>query len=157
MRFIENLLSTYVGREPSQLILEGQIRRGDMRTITAAIMLIDLRDFTMLTNILAPRAVIRLLNEYFDCVFPAVREHGGEILEIMGDGVLAIFRQEAARRRGEACRAALEAAQRRRFARSPSATGECRTAARCCRPAWRCITARCPTAISGPATGSISR
>jgi adenylate cyclase len=49
----------------------------------------------MLTNILSPRAVIRLLNEYFDCVFPPIREQGGEVLEIMGDGVLAIFRQEA--------------------------------------------------------------
>lgn len=125
MRFVENLLSTYVGQEPSQLILEGQIRRGDVRTITAAIMLIDLRDFTMLTNILSPRAVIRLLNEYFDCVFPPIREQGGEVLEIMGDGVLAIFRQEprasgtkdsgtkdSGTNRGgtAACRAALEAA-----------------------------------------------
>jgi adenylate cyclase len=109
MRFVENLLSTYVGREPSQLILDGQIRRGDVRTITAAIMLIDLRDFTMLTNILSPRAVVRLLNEYFDCVFPPIQEHGGEVLEIMGDGVLAMFRQEG-RDGGAACRAALNAA-----------------------------------------------
>jgi adenylate cyclase len=110
VRFVENLLRTYVGHEPSQLILEGQIRRGDVRTITAAMMLIDLRDFTMLTNILSPRAVIRLLNEYFDCVFPPVREHGGEVLEIMGDGVLAIFRQEGRNGGGAACRAALDAA-----------------------------------------------
>ena len=110
VRFVQNLLSTYVGREPSQLILEGQVRRGDVRTITAAIMLIDLRDFTMLTNILSPRAVIRLLNEYFDCVFPPIREHGGEVLEIMGDGVLAMFRQEGREGGTAACRAALEAA-----------------------------------------------
>lgn len=110
VRFVQNLLSTYVGREPSQLILEGQVRRGDVRTITAAIMLIDLRDFTMLTNILSPRAVIRLLNEYFDCVFPPIREHGGEVLEIMGDGVLALFRQEGREGGTAACRAALEAA-----------------------------------------------
>ena len=79
LRFIEDMLTTYVGAEPSQLILDGQIRRGDVRTITAAMMLIDLRDFTMLTDMLSPRAVIRLLNEYFDCVFPPVREHGGEV------------------------------------------------------------------------------
>ena len=111
VRFIENLLGTYVGREPSQLILQGQIRRGDLRTITAAIMLIDLRDFTMLTNIFSPRAVIRLLNEYFDCVFPPIREHGGEILEIMGDGVLAIFRRDGRDNALAACRAALLAGQ----------------------------------------------
>ncbi|MGD9614760.1 MAG: adenylate/guanylate cyclase domain-containing protein [Alphaproteobacteria bacterium] len=110
VRFVETLLSTYVGHEPSQLILDGQIRRGDVRTITAAIMLIDLHDFTMLTNILSPRAVIRLLNEYFDCVFPPVRGQGGEVLEIMGDGVLAIFRQAGRDGGRTACRTALDAA-----------------------------------------------
>lgn len=111
VRFVENMLSTYVGREPSQLILDGQVRRGDIRTITAALMLVDLRDFTLLSDNLSPRAVIRLLNDYFDCVFPAVRRQGGEIMEIMGDGVLAIFQQERRSSAGEACRAALEAAQ----------------------------------------------
>ena len=120
-------------------------------------MLIDLRDFTMLTNILSPRAVIRLLNEYFDCVFPPIREHGGEVLEIMGDGVLAIFRQEGRDGGTAACRAALEAASAGAAARSPSATADCRMAGRCCRPVSRCITARYRTAISGPATGSTSR
>lgn len=111
VRFVENMLSTYVGREPSQLILDGQVRRGDIRTITAALMLVDLRDFTLLSDSLRPRAVIRLLNDYFDCVFPAVRRHGGEIMEIMGDGVLAIFQQEQGGSASEACRAALAAAQ----------------------------------------------
>jgi adenylate cyclase len=112
VRFVENLLRTYVGREPSRLILDGHIRRGDVLTITAAIMLIDLRDFTQLTNVLSPRAVIRLLNQYFDCVFPPIRDQGGEILEIMGDGVLAIVRQEARGGGTAACRAALAAATR---------------------------------------------
>jgi adenylate cyclase len=112
-RFTETMLNTYVGREPSQLILDGQVRRGDIRTITAALMLVDLRDFTLLSDNLPPRAVIRLLNDYFDCVFPAVRSHGGEVLEIMGDGVLAIFHQETGTGTGaaEACRAALAAAR----------------------------------------------
>jgi adenylate cyclase len=110
-RFTETMLNTYVGREPSQLILDGQVRRGDIRTITAALMLVDLRDFTLLSDSLPPRAVIRLLNDYFDCVFPAVQEHGGEILEIMGDGVLAIFHQESRHDAAEACRAALAAAR----------------------------------------------
>jgi adenylate cyclase len=111
VRFVENMLSTYVGHEPSQLILDGQVRRGDIRTITAALMLVDLRDFTLLSDNLSPRAVIRLLNDYFDCVFPAVRRHGGEIMEIMGDGVLAIFQQEPRGSRSEACRAALAASE----------------------------------------------
>jgi adenylate cyclase len=110
-RFVTTMLDTYVGRGPGRLILEGQVRRGDIRTITAALMLIDLRDFTLLSDNLAPHAVIRLLNEYFDSVFPAVRKHGGEILEIMGDGVLAIFQQMPDGSAAELCRAALAAAQ----------------------------------------------
>jgi adenylate cyclase len=110
-RFVANMLRTYVGRGPSRLILDGQVRRGDVSTITAALMLVDLRDFTLMTDNLRPRAVIRLLNEYFDCVFPPVRRHGGEIMEIMGDGVLAIFQQPLGGSAGEACCAALAAVQ----------------------------------------------
>ena len=110
-RFVGNMLTTYVGSGPGRLILDGQVRRGDIRTITAALMLIDLRDFTLLTDTLNPRAVVRLLNEYFDCVFPPVRRRGGEIMEIMGDGVLAIFQQAPDGDAAEACHAALEAAR----------------------------------------------
>jgi len=109
-RFTATMLTTYVGREPARFILEGQVRRGDVRTITAALMLVDLRDFTLLSDHESPRSVIRMLNEYFDCVFPPVRAHGGEIMEIMGDGVLAIFHQEPGSSAGDACNAALAAA-----------------------------------------------
>ena len=109
-RYAANMLTTYVGREPARFILEGQVRRGDVRTITAALMLVDLRDFTLLSDHENPRSVIRMLNEHFDCVFPPVRAHGGEIMEIMGDGVLAIFHQEPGSSAGDACNAALAAA-----------------------------------------------
>ena len=111
LRFIGGILNTYVGDEAGQLILKGQVRRGDVRTITAALMLVDLRDFTEMSDRLSPRAVIRTLNQYFDCVIPPVREHGGEVVEIMGDGVLAIFHQGAVRNAAEACGSALAAAR----------------------------------------------
>jgi adenylate cyclase len=154
-RFVGNMLTTYVGQGPGRLILDGQVRRGDIRAITAALMLIDLRDFTLLSDTLAPRAVIRLLNEYFDSVFPPVRAHGGEIMKIMGDGVLAIFEQPPGSNAAEACRAALAAAQEA-LAAVASETGASFPARRCCRPGRPSITARCPTAISARATGSTS-
>jgi adenylate cyclase len=104
------LLTTYIGAEAGRLILEGQVRRGDVRSITAALMLVDLRDFSLLSDRMSPRAVIGMLNEYFDCVIPPVHEHGGEVVEIMGDGVLAIFRQMPGGSAAEACRSALGAA-----------------------------------------------
>jgi adenylate cyclase len=109
-RFIGGVLTTYVGTEAGKLVLDGQVRRGDVREITAALMLVDLRDFTLLSDRLSPRAVIRMLNSYFDCVMPPVEEHGGEVVEIMGDGVLAIFNQGPGRNAAEACNAALAAA-----------------------------------------------
>src|SRR5947209_8695015 len=71
-RFIGHMLTTYIGAEAGRLILEGQVRRGDVRTITAALMLVDMRDFSLLSDRMSPRAVIRMLNEYFDCVIPPV-------------------------------------------------------------------------------------
>jgi adenylate cyclase len=110
-RFIDGMLTTYVGSEAGRLILDGQVRRGDVREITAALMLFDLRDFTLMSDQLKPRAVLRMLNSYFDCVMPPVQEHGGEVVEIMGDGVLAIFRQTSERSAAEACSSALAAAR----------------------------------------------
>jgi adenylate cyclase len=109
-RFLAHMMTTYIGAEAGRLILEGQVRRGDVRNVTAALILTDLRDFTLMSDRLSPRAVIRVLNEYFDSVIPAIHEHGGEVVEIMGDGVLAMFRQHPSDGDGEACRAALAAA-----------------------------------------------
>jgi adenylate cyclase len=110
-RFAANMLRTYTGREPGELILKGQIRRGDVRTITAALMLIDLRDFTLMSDTLAPAAVIDTLNRYFDCVMLPINQHGGEVMEIMGDGVLAIFNDNVEGGADTACRQAFEAAR----------------------------------------------
>jgi adenylate cyclase len=109
--FIGGVLRTYVGAEAGRLVLDGQVRRGDVREITAALMLFDLRDFTLMSDRLSPKAVIRMLNSYFDCVMPPVEQHGGEVVEIMGDGVLAIFPQEPGRTAAEACSSALAAAR----------------------------------------------
>jgi adenylate cyclase len=109
-RFIGGVLTTYIGEEAGKLVLDGQVRRGDVREITAALMLFDLRDFTLMSDRLSPRAVIRMLNNYFDCVMPPVEKHGGEVVEIMGDGVLAIFPQGAECTAAEACSSALAAA-----------------------------------------------
>jgi adenylate cyclase len=109
-RFIGGMLTTYVGSEAGRLILDGQVRRGDVREITAALMLVDLRDFTQMSDRLKPRAVLRMLNGYFDCVMPPVQQHGGEVVEIMGDGVLAMFHEGPERTAAEACSSALAAA-----------------------------------------------
>jgi len=104
------LLSTYVGENAGARVLAGQIRRGHTEEIHAAIWLSDMRGFTALADRLPPQALVDLLNRYFDCQVPAIREHGGEVLKFMGDGLLAIFPTGAGADAGKVCAAALAAA-----------------------------------------------
>jgi adenylate cyclase len=85
------LLDTYVGNRAGERILKGQIRRGHADTMHAAIWLSDLRGFTALSDRLPSETVVDILNNYFDCQVAAIREHGGEVLKFMGDGLLAVF------------------------------------------------------------------
>ena len=86
-----NLLDTYVGGQAGGRILNGHIRRGDVEAIRAAIWLSDMRGFTARADRMPPGDLVDLLNRYFDCQVPAIREAGGEVLKFMGDGLLAIF------------------------------------------------------------------
>src|SRR5215472_11980397 len=103
------LLDTYVGHDAGERILAGQIRRGDIEEIHAAIWLSDMRGFTALSDRQPPRVLIELLNRYFDCQVPVILEHGAEVLKFMGDGLLAIF--TIAGDAPEVCERALAAAR----------------------------------------------
>jgi adenylate cyclase len=114
-RTAATLLDTYVGNRAGERIMAGQIRRGHAETMQAAIWLSDLRGFTALSDRLAPEIVVDILNQYFDCQVPTIRQHGGEILKFMGDGLLAVF--PIAKDRGnvsEVCARVLKAAREAR-------------------------------------------
>lgn len=103
-----SLLDTYIGPMTASRILAGHIRRGDIESMEAALLLCDLRGFTELSNQLPGATVIGLLNDYFDKAVPAITRQGGEVLKFMGDAVLAFFPDIDAAR---ACEAALIAAR----------------------------------------------
>lgn len=88
------LLDTYVGPLTGRRILDGHIRRGDVETLKAALLLCDLRDFTVLSNRLPPEQMLDRLNLYFDQLVPPIAAHGGEVLKFMGDAVLAFFHHQ---------------------------------------------------------------
>ena len=90
-RTATTLLDTYVGNRAGERIMGGQIRRGHTETMNAAIWLSDLRGFTSLSDRLPAETVVDILNQYFDCQVAAIRNHGGEVLKYMGDGLLAVF------------------------------------------------------------------
>ena len=90
-RLARTLLETYVGSHAGELILAGATRRGTGTTVSAAIMICDLRDFTRISDNWPRDDVIDLLNGYFDAMSEPIARHGGEILKFIGDGLLAIF------------------------------------------------------------------
>ncbi|WP_299397999.1 adenylate/guanylate cyclase domain-containing protein [Pelagibius sp.] len=102
----------YLGPRTGRRVLEGQITRGDVETINAAILVSDIRDWSGLSNRLPAEEALALANRYFEIVARAVEGHGGEILKLIGDGVLAIFPADEGSMSAEAaCRSALSAAR----------------------------------------------
>jgi len=99
---------TYLGADVADRVLAGRIARGQVETIRAAIWFSDLEGFTALADTLPEDRLVALLNAYAGTVLDTIVGFGGEVLKLMGDGVLAIFpldeQQEAP------CRAALDAA-----------------------------------------------
>lgn len=85
------LLQTYVGPHASEEILAGATTRGSGVTLSAAVLICDIRGFTAIANEWPRDDVISLLNAYFDAVADPIDRHGGEILKFMGDGLLAVF------------------------------------------------------------------
>jgi adenylate cyclase len=90
-RLARTLLETYVGSHAGELILAGATRRGTGTTVSAAVLICDLRDFTKISDNWPRDDVIDLLNSYFDAMSEPVAKYGGEILKFIGDGMLAIF------------------------------------------------------------------
>jgi adenylate cyclase len=86
-----DLLAAYLGGDAADRVSTGQVQRGSVSRIAAAILCADVRGFTNFAEETAPEEVIRRLNGIFDCVGDPVRAAGGEILKFIGDGVLAVF------------------------------------------------------------------
>jgi adenylate cyclase len=113
-RIAGTLVQVYLGRDAGQRVLNGRIARGVSDKINAVLWFSDLRGYTTITDTAAPDQIIPLLNDYGDAVISAIHEAGGDVLKLIGDGVLAIFKADDP---ADACRAALraEADMRRRL------------------------------------------
>ncbi len=105
-RVAATLVDVYLGHQTGQRVLQGQMSRGVAERIHAALWYSDLRDFTSISEQIAPEEIIPLLNDYAEAVISPIQDQGGEVLKLMGDGVLAIFTGKSI---ADACRAALNA------------------------------------------------
>ena len=100
------IAKVYLGQDAANQVLHGKITCGQSDRISAALWFSDLANFTHISDTIDSEEIIPMLNDYADAVISSVQEAGGEVLKLMGDGTLAIFK---GRRPSEACSAALKA------------------------------------------------
>lgn len=102
------LMRTYLGQDAGARVVAGEIRRGEATAIDAVLWYSDLRGFTRLADTTEPAMLMTLLNAYAERLVHAVESHGGDILKFVGDGILALFHDDAT---GDGCGRALRAAR----------------------------------------------
>ncbi|WP_299284029.1 adenylate/guanylate cyclase domain-containing protein [uncultured Tateyamaria sp.] len=109
-RLATAIATSYLGARTGQRVLDGQITRGNIETIEAAILFSDIRGWTALNATRPASEALAIANTYFEVMSEAVDTTDGEILKFMGDGVLALFPSDGSDQgRQNACRQAIAA------------------------------------------------
>lgn len=90
-KMAQELLGVYLGKDAGNRVLSGEIERGSLEKIDAAICYFDLVGFTSLAERLEGDVMIRMLNAYFGVAVAVIEQVGGHVLKFMGDGLLAMF------------------------------------------------------------------
>jgi adenylate cyclase len=109
---VRTLGRVYLGRDASERVLHGKIARGVTEKIKAVLWFSDLRGSTGIAESIAPDEIIPFLNDYAQAAIDAIHDSGGDVLKLMGDGVLAMFTGENL---SQAKRSALRAEHRFRL------------------------------------------
>ncbi len=87
---VRDLLDKNVSPEvAAQLMRDGGALGGEEREVT--VLFVDLRSFTRLSESLAPRDVLALLNRYFDRMSGIVEIYHGVVDKYIGDAIMALF------------------------------------------------------------------
>ncbi|MCT8268234.1 adenylate/guanylate cyclase domain-containing protein [Afifella sp. JA880] len=111
-RMADTIAETYLGHRAGPRVLGGQIHRGDGETVPAIILYSDLRNSTAFAERIPRADYIDLLNSYFDCIAASIEEEGGDILNFIGDAVIALFSLDCWASETEAAQAASRAIEK---------------------------------------------
>ena len=96
------------GAGPNRAVGNTTDEQGAERTL--AVMFLDVRGFTRLSEKRLPYDVVFLLNRFFSALGDAIQNEGGWIDKYMGDGLLAVFGRKTGTEEG--CKSAVAAAAR---------------------------------------------
>ena len=85
------LLSIYLGEDAGSRVYGGEIGRGEGVVIRSVIWFSDIRNYTKMCGELSRKEMIALINGVFEVTADVIREHKGQVLKFMGDGLMVIF------------------------------------------------------------------
>ena len=89
---IKQAFTRYVAREVVEEILkdpEHIVLSGERRDVS--VLFCDIRDFTPLSERLAPEEVVALLNEFYTLMIDTIFKYEGTLDKFLGDAVMAVF------------------------------------------------------------------
>lgn len=87
---IRGIFNLFTSPEISREILSGKtFAGGEIRRVT--LLFSDLRGFTAMAERYPPEQVLDSINSYFDAMSAAIVDHGGIILQYVGDEIEAVF------------------------------------------------------------------
>ncbi len=110
---IKDTFGKYVAEEVRDEVLSGRTPLdGEKKEVT--ILFSDLRNFTPMTEQNDPKLVVTIMNAYFKEMAEAIQEHGGLVLQFIGDEIYAVFGAPISRKDhpSRAFRAGLEMRER---------------------------------------------
>ena len=89
-RILKETFGKYVAHEVRDEVLAGRIPLdGELKDVS--VLFADLRNFTPLTESTPPKEMVRILNDYFTEMTPAIHRHRGSILRYVGDEIYTVF------------------------------------------------------------------
>lgn len=68
-----------------------EVRLGDQTQKDMAVLFLDIRGFSRLTDSMNPKQIFNFLNTYLSRIAPLIRSHGGFIDKYLGEGLMALF------------------------------------------------------------------
>ncbi len=89
---IRAMFGRYVSADVARRVLaaqDGADQKGVERDVT--VLFSDIRGYSTISESLGPNEVVDMLNHYFSAMTDLVDEHGGCVIELFGDAILAVF------------------------------------------------------------------
>jgi len=90
LRKVEALFGQQVSEEIALELISNEIDFSS-RQYDVSVLFLDIRDFTVFADAHEPDAVARFQNTVFGELIPIVKAHQGVVLQILGDGIMAVF------------------------------------------------------------------